>query len=390
MPTVQSGARLGPDLLNDAVVIDMMSRVAQLEPESQPLTGLLNVLEKSASSRNPDPQHMEDELLPNRDLVNGTQTAADTSIEVDNPLFYLVGDILHIPRTGENMRVTAAPGTSPITVARGVGSAPANILDDEPLWILGGAQVENASSRTALNTLEIQKQFHCQIVRNSIEMGEISMATEVYGGDFDDQFDKKLIEHKRSMDGFFKYGTPSRTDTGAGYIRTMEGVLHWIQTNRMAVDGVLGEGEFDAFLEMGFQYGSSTKILLASQRIVRSINNFAKNRMETVNLEGSYGMDISEYRGPSGKVWILSDRELKGAVYSGYGILLDPEYFLIRYLLAGGDAGATEKYQGSQYCRRVTNIQANDLAGRKDEIYSCLTLQMVHERTAAVLSGVEG
>jgi hypothetical protein len=389
MPSVQSGARLGPDLLNDAVVIDMMARVAQLEPESQPLTGLLNLQEKSMSCRNPDPQHMEDELLPNRDLVNGAQTAADVSIEIDNPLFYLVGDILHVPRTGENMRVTAAPGTSPITVVRGVGSAPANILDDEPLWILGGAQVENANSRVALNTLEIQKQFHCQIVRNSIEEGEISMATERYGGDFDDQFDKKLIEHKRSLDGFFKYGTPSRVDSGSGFIRTMEGVLSWIQTNRMAVDGVLGEGEFDAFLEMGFQYGSSTKVLLASQRLVRSINNFAKNRMETVNLEGSYGMDISEYRGPSGRVWIMSDRELKGAVYSGYGILLDPEYLLIRYLLAGG-SGTTDKYAGSQYCRRVTHIQASDLAGRKDEIYSCLCLQMVHERTSAVLSGVEG
>ena len=131
MPTVQSGARTGADLLQDAVVIDMMSRVAQLEPESQPLTGMLNLQQKALFTRNPEPQHMEDELLPNRDLVIGAQTPADASIEVDNPLFYLVGDIIHVPRTGENMRVTAAPGTSPITVARGVGSAPAAILDDE-------------------------------------------------------------------------------------------------------------------------------------------------------------------------------------------------------------------------------------------------------------------
>jgi hypothetical protein len=81
---------------------------------------------------------------------------------------------------------------------------------------------------------------------------------------------------------------------------------------------------------------------------------------------------------------------MKGATYSGHAILLDPEYLVIRYLLAGSDSGATEKYQGSQYCRRVTNIQGNDRAGRKDEIYSCLALQMVHERTAAVLTGVEG
>lgn len=389
MPTVQSGPRTGADLLADAIVIDMMSRVAQLEPESQPLTGLLNIQEKALATRNPDPQHMEDELLPNRDLVSGTQTAADTSIEVDNPLFYLVGDIVHVPRTGENMRVTAAPGTSPITVARGVGSAPAAIVDDEPIWILGGAQVEGDVSRIALNTLEIQKQFHCQIVRNAIDATEIQMATEQYGGDFDDQFDKKLIEHKRQLDHFYKYGTPSRTDTGSGFLRTMQGVLNWLQTNRMAVDGVLGEGEFDAWCEMLFQYGSSTKIALCSQKVIRAINNFAKNRLVTVPLDGNYGIAIYEYISPSGTVWLISDRELKGAIYSGYAIGLDTEYLIQRYLLAGG-SGAVDKYAGSQFCRRVTNIQANDRAGRKDEIYTCVSLQMVHERTGAVLTGVEG
>ena len=389
MPTVQRDARTGADLLQDAVVIDMMSRVAQLEPESQPLTGMLNLQQKALSTRNPEPQHMEDELLPNRDLVIGAQTPADASIEVDNPLFYLVGDIIHVPRTGENMRVTAAPGTSPITVARGVGSAPAAILDDEPIWILGGAQVEGDLSRVALNTLEIQKQFFCQVVRNSIEGTEIQMATEQYGGDFDDQFDKKLIEHKRQLDHFFKYGTPSRTDTGSGFLRTMQGVLNWIRTNRMDVSGVLGEGEFDAWCEMLFQYGGSTKIALCSQRVIRAINNFAKNRLVTVPMDNNYGLAVYEYISPAGTVWLVSDRELKGATYSGYAIGLDTEYLIIRYLLAGGP-GVQEKYAGSQYARRVTNIQANDRAGRKDEIYSCLCLQMVHERTAAVLTGVEG
>ena len=390
MPTVQSGPRQSSDLLANAVVADMMSRVAQLEPESGPLTSFLNMQKKAMACRNAEPQHMEDELLPNKDLAVGAHTAATTSLAVTNPLFYLVGDIVHVPRTGENMRVTVAPGTSPLTVVRGVGTAPAALVDQDPIWVLGGAQVENDTSRVALNTLEVPRTFFCQIIRNSIEAGEVSMATEQYGGDFDDQFDKKLIEHKRQMEYMFKMGAPSRTDTGNGFIRTMQGYLNWAQTNRMAVDGVLGEGEWDAFCEMGFQYGSSTKIALCSQRVIRSINNFSKNRLVTVPLDNNYGIAIYEYISPAGTVWLVSDRELKGAIYAGYALLIDPEYLIIRYLLAGGDGGATDKYAGSQYCRRVTNIQANDRAGRKDEIYSCLCLEMVHERTAAVLTGVEG
>lgn len=389
MPTVQSGARTTADVLEDAIVQEMMKRVAQLQPSAQPLTTLMNHMEKAMSCRNPDPQHMEDELLPNIDLVSGAHTAADTTIAIDNPLFYLVGDILHVPRTGENMRVTAAPGTSPVTVVRGVGAPAAALVDDEPIWILGGAQREGDTSRTALNTLEVVQTERCQIVRNSIESAETEMATEMFGGDFEDQFEKKLIEHKRQLDLLFKYSTKSRTDTGSGYLRTMEGLLPWIRTNVMDVGGVLGEGEWDAFLEMAGQFGSDTKCAIVSPRVWRAINNFAKNRLVTVPMDGMYGLQIREYVGPI-NVWIVVDRELKGTTYSGYCILVDPEYLLIRYLMAGPGQASSPKYQGNQYCRRVTHIQANDSATRKDEIYSQLTLQKIHERTAAVLRGVEG
>ncbi len=390
MPTVDSGARGTRQLLDDAIVQEMVAGVAQLEPSAGPLTTVMNQLEKVMSTSNPEPQHMEDELLPNVDLVNTAHDAADNTIAVDNPLFYLVGDILHVPRTGENMRVTTAPGTSPVTVVRGVGSAPAAMVDDEPLWILGGAQAEGSTSRIALNTLEVQFTDQCQIVRNSIEGTGTQLHTEQHGGDFDEQFEKKLIEHKRQMDRLFKFGTVSRTSVSGDWLRTMQGINVWAQTNRMAVNGVLGEGEFDAFLEMAFQYGSSTKLLIAAPRVVRAINNFAKNRLVTVPSDESYGLAIRTYEGNHGDVMIINDRELKGATYGGYAFLMDPEFALIRYLRAGESSKRSSKYAGNAYCKRVDNIQANDSDTRKDEIFSELCLQLIHERTAAVLTGVEG
>ena len=390
MPTVQSGARGTIDLLDDLIVQEMMRRVAQLEPSARPLTTLMNNLEKVLQTDQPEPQHAEDELLPNIDLASAAAASNVTALPVQNEGFYLVGDILHIPRTGENLRVTALPGGGVVTVVRGVGGPPSDIVINDPIWILGGAQREGDVSRVALNTLEVQYTHFCQIIRNSVEGTGTQLATRQHGGDFEEQAEKKLIEHKRQMEYFFKWGRPSRTAVNGEWLRTMEGLNHRIQTNRMAVDGVLGEGEWDAFLEMAFQFGNYKKIALCSPRVIRAVNNFAKNRLEVRTGESAYGLTIYEYNSPHGVVCLVNDRELKGEIYSGYCMLIDPDYLVVRYLRAGPEGNRSERYMGNLYCKRVTNIQANDSDTRKDEIFSELCLQMIHERVHAVLTGVTG
>lgn len=390
MPTVQTGTRGTIDLQNDLIVQEMMARVALLDPGDKVFTTVLNQFEKVKPTENPEPQHAEDELFPNIDLVNGAHVPNDTTIEVDNPLFYLVGDILHVPRTGENMRVTISPGTSPITVVRGVGAPPADLLDDEPLWILGGSSEEGATSREAKNTLEVPYTHYCQILRNSIDHTGTAMATRVHGSDFEDQFEKKLIEHKRQMEYFILWGTPSRTAVNNQWLRTMEGINHRIQTNRFAVNGILGEGEFNAFCMMGFQYGNSRKLLVASPTVVQAITNFAQARLETDQSAKEYGLAISSLQTPHGVVDIVSHRELKGTTYGGYAYLIDPDYLILRYLRAGEGDGSTAKFEGNRFCKRVRNIQANDADLRKDEIFSEFTFMLMQERTMAVMTDVDG
>lgn len=387
MPTVQSGPRGTIDLNDDLIVQEMMKRVAQLEPSARPLTTLMNNLMKVIQTDQPEPQHAEDELLPNIDLLTTAATSAEVNLVVNNPDFYIVGDILHFPRTGENARVT---GLAPLTVKRGIGGPPAALNANEPIWILVGAQREGDRSRVALNTLEVVYTHFCQIIRNSVEGVGTQLATRQHGGDFEEQAEKKLIEHKRQMDGAFKFGRPSREAENGDWVRTMEGINHRIQTNRMGIDGILGEGEFDAFLEQGFQFGNARKILLASPRVVRSLNNFMKNRLEIVDKAESYGVAMRRYESPFGVVDIVNDRELKGDIYSGYAYLLDPDYLVVRYLRAGPDSSRSTKYKGDMYCKRVENIQDNDSDTRKDEVFSELCLQIIHERVHGCLTGVTG
>lgn len=391
MPTVQTGPRGTIDLLEDLIVQEMMRKVAVLETSSKPLTTLMSNLMKVIATDTPEPQHTEDELQPTVDLAAGALAAAGVALAVDNPTFYLVGDLLHIPRTGEVMYVTTAAGVSPITVRRGIGQTPpANIVADDPIWILSGASEEGASSRDALNTLEIPFTHHCQIIRNSIEATGTQTATRQLGGDFDDQAEKKLIEHKRQMEHCMKFGRQDRITINNQYMRTMGGLLERIRINRMAVNGVIEEGTWEAFLEMGFQYGSSRKLFIGAPKVLRGIGNFARNRLITVPEDESYGLVLRRYESNSGTVDLISDREFKGTIYGGYGVLFDPDYVVVRYLRAGPGGGRPAKYEGSAFCKRIENIQANDADRRKDEYFSELCLQMIHERVHAVITGVTG
>lgn len=392
MPTIQRGGRGTIDLLQDLIVQEMMKKVAVLETTARPLTTLLTKLEKAYPTDTAEPQHTEDELLPNIDTINGAHTAAVVNINVDNPAFYLVGDLIHIPRTGEVMRVTAAPGTSPITVTRQIGTtAPAAALVDEDIvWILGAAVEEGANSRAALNTLEVPYTVFCQIVRNSLEGLGTQMATRQLGGDFQDQAEKKLIEHKRQMEYLFKFGRRDRQVVNGENMRTMGGFFERVRTNRYAVDGVLGEGELEAILEMAFEFGSARKIGLAGSRVLRAISNIARNRMVTVPHDESYGLALRRYETQGGVVDFCLDREMKGTVYGGYLAIIDVDYCMIRYLRAGPNSGKTSKYQGNLFVKRVEHIQANDADRRRDEFFSELTPQFIQERVHAVATGIRG
>jgi hypothetical protein len=140
---------------------------------------------------------------------------------------------------------------------------------------------------------------------------------------------------------------------------------------------------FDAFCEVGFRYGGTDqKLLIASGRVIQSINNFAKEKLTTYTDEDTYGLNLYAYRSPFGRVILAYHRQLVGSTYSGYGILLDMDRITMRPLRGGRSSGSLAV--------RVTNIQANDEDSRRDEYLSELSLEFRNEKAHALLTGVEG
>jgi hypothetical protein len=236
MPTTVQGTRGTASILQNRQVIDISKTIHLLEPSSYPLVTFLNSLDGTKPAHNPTVRWMEDELEPLTDLVNGATTAVAVAVTVDNGGWWRVHDLLHVPRTGENMRVTGIAGNV-LAVIRSFGPvAAAALVDDEPVWNLGPAQREGDTSRALLSTLEVEQSNRTQIVRTPFGTTNTQSATDLYdGNDFDYQAKKSAIEHAVRIERLMIFGQQAQATVAGQPLRTMQGILGFIATNRVNI-----------------------------------------------------------------------------------------------------------------------------------------------------------
>jgi len=391
MATVATGFRGIRAILEGRQVPDMAETIALLEPQAYPFTQFLNAMDKVVPARNPVVRWMEDELDPRVSTLTATATAGVTSWSVANPEYFTVDDVLNVPATNENASVVGVDvGLGTIDVDRSVGFEPAAALVvGDVVRIIGGARAEGDVSRGINSTLEVEQLNYTQIHRTSLGATNTQLSTELYdGNDLEYQAAKKMIVHLKDIEQTLLFGQRALTtstlsvDGSTQYKRYMGGLLEFIQTNRMDVNGILTESDFDAFARLSFRYGQSRKLLLCSPVLMQAINNFAKDKLVTIPSDERYGLALREYRSPFGDIILANHWLLSGEIYGTYGVMIDTDNVLLR-VLRGRDGS-------NRFVRRVRNIQANDQDARKDELLSEFTLQVIQEKTMSMLTGVLG
>jgi hypothetical protein len=104
--------------------------------------------------------------------------------------------------------------------------------------------------------------------------------------------------------------------------------------------------------------------------------------MSTFSDDTTYGLDLHEYISPFGRVLIAYHRQFVGDIYSGHGLLLDPDKIVLRPLRGGKSSG--------NLAIRITHIEAPDEDTRKDEYLTECSLEFQSEKAHALLTGVTG
>jgi len=185
---------------------------------------------------------VEDEILPIKTQINlaAGYTATDTSIVVDDARLFIVNSEVHVPRTLENMRVTAVTySTNTITVTRGWNGTPGSALVDNDILLGGIAHLpELGDANDGTGRVPDTEKFnycsffsesfkvsHVQDVAAMVEVGIGRVATVQW------EVINKMLEIKRKINKALLFQHRGTTSTADGTIYCSQGFIHYVDDN---------------------------------------------------------------------------------------------------------------------------------------------------------------
>ena len=335
MPSMVSGVRYPTSIGTNQDQRDVATKIYMQDPDAAPFTVLINMMGKKKPAINSKVEWYGDVLNPSWDAINfgAGYAAGDTSLVVDNGAYFNPSDIIKVPRTGELILVKTIVGNTLTVVVRGYGTtAAAALVDNDPLLIYSNAIDDGISTNIpALSTVPSLLYNYLQEFTFPVNVSWRLANTDLYGENDRTRLQKKAAIHAaRMIDRAFLYGEPKLdvggTDTAAKSRYLTGGLIYFIKTdgtNWFNPAGVLSQTAFDSYLRQTFTHGSTTRYLLASPILNGCISSWAGNKLQTFTEDQQFGVNITRYICPHGIVKIVEERNLAGAVYGGYGILLD-------------------------------------------------------------------
>ena len=374
---VTQGARTTLDF-GTTIVRDVDRSVFLREADTAPLTAFLKKLNRRRRVTNAKFEWIEKLIgTPTTNYTGVAETAPGTSITVttgDGGMFS-PGDVIYVPRTGEQMLVTAVSGDT-LTVTRGWGEVPAaNLNTGDLLVYLAPANEENTGSPDGKYLNPVEKYNYTQIIKHAVEISRREAQTDRY-----DLKNPKMQElrrdamllHLEAIERMFLFGQAKR-DTSTGRLRdATRGIKSFIQTNVYSMGGTFTRAKLVDFLGGVFHYGGKNKVMFVGSNLLEAMDAdvFTTASVQVQNKSTEFGIDVTRWISPYGTIDIVYHRVLS-QVHPDMGIVVDLDRV---------------KYCYMQDTQTRLNVQPNDLDGFKDEIISDVGLQVMNEERHGIVT----
>jgi hypothetical protein len=328
-----------------------------LEPNGNaPLNALL-AMGASESTDDPEFKNFRD-TLPDRVLtVNGaiasTSTASITITASDDNKFAIKGAILINATTGEVMQVTADTTSTTLAVTRNIGATSYQIADTAKLFVAGYAGAEGGTSPTPIGFDASTVSNFTQIFRTAFAVTNTLKNTYLRTGDkLEESATKALKLHMSDIERAMFFGIKAETNgstnqptryTG-GLINSIDNVIDLSSS----ASNTMTESTFDSTLiSTVFKYGSSQKIAFVGATVANHLQQFGKDRWKPVQVEGSYGVSLTQYTTFAGDLMVHLHpqfRQISGM--DSAMVIVDFPYLRYRYL-EGRDTALLENRQNN-------------------------------------------
>lgn len=349
--TLISGTK-GTNSNTDLRKFDVADKLYMIDPDYSVLAFFARKLNKVKVT---DPEfRWFDKSAPSRqDAVNYSTnyTSGATTVAVDDGTKFRAGDIVVDVATSEHMKVTSV-STNDLTVSRGWGTTAATTLtDNDVLVIIGNANLEGTTARTALTNQATKRTNYTQIFREPFVVTGSEGSTELYAemNDIASLRREHLQIHMRDIERSFMFGELKEDLTGAQPIRSTKGLKSFITTNLTDASSTLTEAEFETWVKNMFAKGGDKKMGFLSPLIASAVNSWASGKLQMFPKDKTYGIAISKYLSIHGELDFVIERLFaENTTWAGYAFGVDMNLVGYRYLGGNGVSRDTSLLKNRQ------------------------------------------
>ena len=266
--------------------------------------------------------------------------------------------------------------------------------------VLGSAWGEGTGAPIGWEDQMFDREGYCQIFKTAMNLfSGTAMATSYRGikDEYKRVWSEKLMEHKMDLEQAFLLGVGnSGTDeqqTTSGPVRGTWGIIPYTESNGKVYNMSYAASGYDAFLDAMEDFfapeggNSGNKLVLASRKVITYLNklgagSFLNNSvgssqysLDVQNIKGTFGHQVTKVNTIYGNLHFVADPLLRGP-WEDYCVGIDMKNVAYRPLAGNGINRDT-------YIE--TNIQDNDVDGRKDQIITEAGLEIQLPETHAIL-----
>ena len=269
---------------------------------------------------------------------------------------------------------------------------------NSPVQVIGSAFQEGTGAPEGWRDELTDLEGYCQIFKTSIDLfsgTSLSTGYRGYSDEYRRVWREKLMEHKMDIEHAMLFGVGKSDESGSGPRRYSHGIVPYIKANGgKTADFTAAGSDYDDFIDYMEDYfapekgNSGDKLVLASRPVIAWMNKLgtdsfwentggaASYSLDIASIPGSFGHNVTRINTAFGNLHIVQEPLFRGA-YSGHMVMIDLKNVAYRPLSGNGKNRDTHI---------MTNVQANDMDGRKDMILTEAGLEISLAETHGLIN----
>jgi len=278
------------------------------------------------------------------------------------------------------------------------------VLADGKGQVVGSAFAEGGTDPEGWKDEFYDREGYCQIFKTAIPLfSGTSLATRYRGvsNEYKRVWAEKLMEHKMDLEHAMLFGIGSDDSTVSGPVRRSWGIVPYTEQYGKIKSFTYASSTYDDFIDamedvFAPESGNSgSKLVLASRKVISWLNKLGASSffgntaalgkagtdsnpytVDIQNIKGRFGHNVSSISTVYGDLHFVQEPLFRN-VWENYAIMIDLKNVAYRPLASNGVSRDTHI---------ITNVQNNNVDGRKDMVLTEGGLEVSLPETHCVLS----